>query len=146
MKNIIFIGKTGCGKTTLCQKLHNMALTYKKTQAVDMFQKAIDTPGEYLENKNFFSALFVTSVEAARIALVEDATSDKTLFPPHFASRFAKEVIGVVTKCAIAAPDQVEKARARLALAGAKKVFCVDTLSGDGIGQLFAYIEPKNQN
>lgn len=145
MKNIIFIGKTGCGKTTLCQKLHNMALTYKKTQAVDMFPQAIDTPGEYLENKNFFSALFVTSVEAARIALVEDATSDKVLFPPHFSSRFAKEVIGIITKCAVAEPVQIKKARARLALAGAKKVFCVDTLSGDGIDALFAYIEQKKQ-
>ncbi len=30
MKNIIFMGKTGSGKTTLCQKLDQLELKYKK--------------------------------------------------------------------------------------------------------------------
>lgn len=54
MKNIIFIGKTGCGKTTLCQKLHNMALTYKKTQAVDMFPRLLTRRANIWKTKTFF--------------------------------------------------------------------------------------------
>ncbi len=32
MKKIIFMGKTGSGKTTLCQKLDDLELRYRKTQ------------------------------------------------------------------------------------------------------------------
>jgi len=35
MKKVIFIGKTGSGKTTLCQKIHDLDLEYKKTQSVE---------------------------------------------------------------------------------------------------------------
>ena len=31
---IIFMGRTGSGKTTLCQKLDALELKYKKTQSV----------------------------------------------------------------------------------------------------------------
>ena len=45
MSRVIFIGKTGCGKTTLCQKLNELEIKYKKTQAVELYDNAIDTPG-----------------------------------------------------------------------------------------------------
>ena len=60
MKNIIFMGKTGSGKTTLCQKLDQLELKYKKTQSVELYNNAIDTPGEYMENRNLYNALIKT--------------------------------------------------------------------------------------
>ena len=33
---LMMIGKTGCGKTTLCQRLNDEPLRYKKTQAVEL--------------------------------------------------------------------------------------------------------------
>ena len=57
MKNIIFMGKTGCGKTTLCQKLDKLELIYNKTQSIQLYTDSIDTPGEYIENRGFYLSL-----------------------------------------------------------------------------------------
>jgi len=53
MKKTMLIGRTGCGKTTLTQKLMDEEVKYKKTQAVTYKSKIIDTPGEYVENKMY---------------------------------------------------------------------------------------------
>ena len=55
MKRILLVGTIGCGKTTLCQALNGMALEYKKTQAIEVVNTTIDTPGEYLEKKRAFA-------------------------------------------------------------------------------------------
>lgn len=82
MKRIIFIGKTGSGKTTLCQNLDNLELKYKKTQSVEIYNKSIDTPGEYLENRYYYKALVVTSADADIIALVYDCTNEESYIAP----------------------------------------------------------------
>ena len=41
MKKIMLIGRTGCGKTTLTQKLNDEEVRYKKTQAVSYKSKII---------------------------------------------------------------------------------------------------------
>ena len=41
MKKTMLIGRTGCGKTTLTQKLMNEEVKYKKTQAVSYKNKII---------------------------------------------------------------------------------------------------------
>lgn len=64
MKNIIFMGKTGSGKTTLCQKLDDLEIKYNKTQSVELYNQSIDTPGEYIENRSLYSALITTAVDA----------------------------------------------------------------------------------
>ena len=45
MKKVIFIGKSGCGKTSLCQRLQGEEIKYKKTQSIDLYVDSIDTPG-----------------------------------------------------------------------------------------------------
>ncbi len=52
MKKTILIGVSGCGKTTLVQRLNDEELKYKKTQMVEHHLNFIDTPGEYLERRN----------------------------------------------------------------------------------------------
>ena len=48
-KRIILIGRSGCGKTTLCQYLNHEAIRYHKTQTIQIINNTmIDTPGEYL--------------------------------------------------------------------------------------------------
>ena len=59
MKKTMLIGRTGCGKTTLTQKLMDEEVKYKKTQAVTYKSKIIDTPGEYVENKMYYKSLLV---------------------------------------------------------------------------------------
>ena len=55
MKKLIFIGNIACGKTTLCQRLNGMEMSYKKTQALEVIHETIDTPGEY-SGASIFSA------------------------------------------------------------------------------------------
>ena len=142
MKRIIFIGKTGSGKTTLCQSINKLELKYRKTQAVEVYNKSIDTPGEYLENRYYYKALVVTAADAEIIALVYDCTNEESYIAPGFASMFMKDVIGIITKIDLAEDESlIKRAEKRLKEAGVSNIFKVDTLSGYGIGELVSYIE-----
>lgn len=141
MKNIIFMGKTGSGKTTLCQKLDQLEIKYKKTQTVELYNNAIDTPGEYMENRSLYNALITTSADAKVIAVVYDATQEENYIAPGFASMFCKDVIGIVTKINKATDDQINIACERLYLAGIDKIFKVDTVDNIGLELLFEYLK-----
>lgn len=144
MSRIIFMGRTGCGKTTLCQKLNQLELKYKKTQAVEVYDNAIDTPGEYLENRHFYSALIQTSVDAQLIAILADPTVDANYIPPAFTGTFAKEVIGIVTKINVVDDaKKIDRVKQELRAAGIQTIFLVDTVDGTGIETLFEYIHSK---
>lgn len=136
MNRVLFIGRSGSGKTTLCQWLHDEELRYRKTQAVTYFDEAIDTPGEYLERRNFYSALIITACEADVIALVADPTVEENFLPPSLASVFTKPVLGIVTKCCLADKDAIKRAQRSLQTAGAREIFVVDTLAGIGLAEL----------
>ncbi|MPQ42909.1 EutP/PduV family microcompartment system protein [Clostridium tarantellae] len=141
MSRVIFIGKTGCGKTTLCQKLNELEFEYKKTQAVELYDNAIDTPGEYMENRNYYNALIVTAADADVIALVYDCTSEEGYIPPAFASIFPKEVIGIITKISLAKnKEHIEIAKDKLEIAGVGRIFKVDTIQNIGIDKLLKYL------
>ena len=140
-KKIILIGKTGSGKTTLIQKLEARELIYQKTQTIEFSLHFIDTPGEYLENRQYYSALIVTSADADLIGLVEDCTTEEVWMPPAFASTFAKEVIGIVSKTDLARdPGQIQAARTRLNQAGAVRIFEISAVLGDGIEELSRHL------
>ncbi len=134
---IILIGRSSAGKTTLCQRINREELRYHKTQTVTIVNQCmIDTPGEYLEQRGFHGALMVTSADADYIVLVQDATEPGTMFPPSYGSMFAKPIIGVVTKTDLAGAGQVETARRYLRMAGAREVFTVSSVTGEGVAQL----------
>ncbi|MEM5769132.1 MAG: EutP/PduV family microcompartment system protein [Bacillota bacterium] len=140
-KRIILIGRTSAGKTTLTQYLSNEALKYRKTQAVEVVNKTmIDTPGEYLERTNYRGALQVCAIEADVIVLVQDPTEDGSMFPPAYASSFAKPVIGVVTKSDLAKEGQLERAKQFLYDAGAKEVYVTSSIEGAGFEALLEYL------
>lgn len=143
MKKVIFIGQTGCGKTTLCQKLNEEAIRYRKTQAVEKYEDSIDTPGEYMENRHFYHALIMTAVDAKIIALVSDPTSQYHPIPPGFGGTFSKKVIGIVTKVNQTEPEKIHKAVEELKRAQASEIFLVDTPEGVGIPELTAYLEKE---
>ena len=64
MKTIIFMGRSGCGKTTLTQALRETPISYQKTQDIQYYNGIIDTPGEYAENHHLGRALALYSYEA----------------------------------------------------------------------------------
>ncbi|OAB38336.1 EutP/PduV family microcompartment system protein [Paenibacillus glacialis] len=142
MKKIIFAGSTGSGKTTLCQRLHGQEIAYKKTQAIETFDQAIDTPGECIENRYLYKMLMVTSVEADVIGLVQDCTKEESYFPPAFATMFAKPVIGIITKVELAQVDEdIAQARDYLQAAGVDRIFEVSSMENVGLAELQGYLE-----
>ncbi|PFJ16599.1 ethanolamine utilization protein EutP [Bacillus cereus] len=144
MKKVIFIGKTGSGKTTLCQKLHKHVIEYKKTQAIENFDYAIDTPGEYIENRHYYKALIVTSVDADIVGLVQDCTEEGSYFPPAFGNIFPQPVIGIVTKIdQVENRDKIEQAKKHLETAGAEQIFEISTTQNIGIYKLEQFLEDK---
>ncbi|HCL03489.1 MAG TPA: ethanolamine utilization protein EutP [Lachnoclostridium phytofermentans] len=141
---IIFMGRTGSGKTTLCQKLDALELKYKKTQSVELYDNAIDTPGEYMENRNFYRALIMTAVDAKLIAILGDPTVRDNYIPPAFAGTFAKEIIGIVTKVTLAdSEEDIKRVEMELKQSGAQKIFRIDTVEEIGIEELFHYIHER---
>ena len=140
-KRNILIGRSAAGKTTLCQRINHEDLAYHKTQTVQVInQTMIDTPGEYLERRYFRGALMVTATDADVIVFVQDATEDGTMFPPAYNSQFAKPAVGVVTKSDIATPEQVERAKKYLRMAGADRMFVTSSVSGEGVDDLLKFL------
>ena len=139
MKKIIFMGKTGCGKTTLTQAMRGEKIRYHKTQYINHFDCVIDTPGEYAENKILGRALALYSYEADVVGLLLSAREEYSLFPPYITCMCNREVIGIVTQ--IDRPDaRPERAKSWLELAGCKRIFMVSSVTGEGIGEVLDYL------
>ena len=141
MKKIMLVGRTGAGKTTFCQAIYGEELRYQKTQAVEIIHGAIDTPGEYLENRRLYRALIVTAAEADLMVLLQDCTDGQCWFAPEFAGMFGKPAIGLVTKTDLAADEQALRvAEEKLLLAGCQRIFHISSKENTGIDEVKAYI------
>ena len=139
MRKIMFIGRTGAGKTTLTQALKGEDITYQKTQDVQHFNAIIDTPGEYCENKELAHALIIYSHEADILGLLIDATETYSLYSPNIVSLGTREVIGIVTH--IHDPyGNIEQAALWLELAGCRKIFFVDSKTWEGVAEILEYL------
>jgi ethanolamine utilization protein EutP len=142
VKRIILIGKTGCGKTTLIQRIESGVIQYRKTQAVAYSDAFIDTPGEYVERRSLYRALIVTAADADVVGLVQGCSDELVCLPPQIASIFPKDVVGIVSKTDLAdGPGEIARAREVLELAGAARIFELSALTGDGVGALAEYLE-----
>lgn len=140
MQKLMMMGPVGSGKTSLIQKLRGETIHYVKTQAIEFDGAAIDTPGEYIENRQYLYALTVTACDADIIVFTQDAVSGEMWYSPGQSSMFNARVIGVVTKIDLATGKQIDEARQALALAGAEEIFEVSNVDGDGIDALLTYI------
>ena len=143
MKKIMLVGTVACGKTTLCQRIHGMALTYKKTQALEVVNETIDTPGEYLEHRSFLRNLMTTAVDTDVVLFLLDATQERFMYSPGQAASFPMQVAGVVTKTDLATEAQRRQARELLELSGADPIFEVSAVSGDGIDALLEFLKDE---
>lgn len=141
MKKIMLVGRTGAGKTTFCQAIYGQKLNYQKTQAVEIINGAIDTPGEFVENRRLYRALIVTSADADLIVLLQDCTDDQCWFAPEFAGMFGKPAIGLVTKTDLAADERaLRSSEEKLLLAGCQRTFRISSTEQTGIDAVKAYI------
>ncbi len=141
MRKIILIGSTGCGKTTILQRINGLERKYKKTQSIEVYNGTIDTPGEYLENRELLKSLLVTALEAELVFFVQDASREIYCFSPGQSAAFPMQTAGIVTKADIASQEQISQAKELLELAGASPVFCVSAVTGEGMEELEAFLK-----
>ena len=140
MRKIIFIGKSGAGKTTLTQAMSGQKIQYSKTQYIDYRQAIIDTPGEYMENKELGRALALYAYEADVVGLLVSATEQFNLFSPNIVSLTNREVVGIITQ--IDSPNaNVPMVENWLVLAGCKKIFKINSVGGEGVQELINYLK-----
>lgn len=142
MKKLMMMGRIACGTTTLCQYLMGEALTYRKTQTVQLMGDAIDTPGEYVENRALMRGLTVTAVDADVVLFLQDCTDLECRFSPGQAAMYGRPVVGVVTKTDLAPSEKsLEDARELLEMAGASPVFFISSCTGEGVPALVDYLD-----
>ena len=140
-KKIMLIGSSTCGKTTLCQRLNGLEIEYHKTQTIGVINNTIDTPGEYLENRQLYKGIIVTATDSDMILFLQDATDERFRFSPGQAAFFSVPVIGVVSKIDIADKQQIDDAAELLELAGCEKIFFTSAVTGEGTRELLDYLE-----
>lgn len=140
LKKLLLIGRSGSGKTTLTQALKGEKIRYQKTQGMVFNDFLIDSPGEYAENHELGAALALYSYEADVVALLIAANDDYSLFPPNITCLVNREVVGVVTKIDKASPERAER---WLRLSGCKKIFFVNSKSGEGVSDIIEHLKPQ---
>ena len=139
MKKIIFMGRTGAGKTSLMQALKGETITYHKTQYINHYDVVIDTPGEYAENASLGRALALYTYEADVVGILCASNEPYSLFPGGVAAQANRECIGIVTK--IDLPDaNVPLADRWLENAGVSRIFHVNSLKGEGVQEILDYL------
>jgi len=142
MKRLLLLGPTRSGKTTLLQCLRDEPLIYRKTQSMVYLTDAIDSPGEYIENRHFYNALLSSAYEADVVGLVQNLDSENCYFSPMFATLFNKPVIGIMTKADIEVSErQREFIINQLKQAGADPLFSVSATRREGLTPLLTYLE-----
>ncbi|ABO49825.1 ethanolamine utilization protein eutP [Desulforamulus reducens MI-1] len=143
MSKIMVVGAVGAGKSTILAALRGNVKDVKKTQVIEFGAQTVDTPGEYIENPRFYRALLSTALQVDYVLFVQDATSDRSVFPPGIGQLFPGYSVGIITK--VDHPEaNVERAKGllhHLALKGKGEVFEVSALAGDGLEELKQRLE-----
>ncbi|MBQ7373868.1 MAG: EutP/PduV family microcompartment system protein [Clostridia bacterium] len=138
-RKIMFMGRSGAGKTTITQALYGEDIAYKKTQYVNYSKYIIDPPGEYIEDKQFGFALALYSYEVDVIGLILAANEPFSLYSPGTVAMATREVIGIVTQINADGADPA-LAEEWLKIAGCEKIFFVDSVTRQGLDELISYL------
>ena len=138
-RRIILMGRSRSGKTTLIRRMHDLDMEYHKTQEVEIYSDAIDTPGEFIDTPMFRRAAITTACDAQIVGFVHDCGSNLCRLPQMFSLTFAKPVIGIVTK-ADTPKTNTSIAENFLYNAGARHIVVTSALTGRGIKELLELI------
>lgn len=139
-RKIVLVGRSRCGKTTLIRRIHNLDMRYHKTQSIEAWADAIDTPGEYTDTPFFSRGAAITpAYDADVVCFCHDCGNDVCRLPQMFSMSFARPVIGIVTK-ADTEDTPTEQAITFLENAGARHIVVTSALTGRGIEELIDLI------
>ncbi len=119
----------------------NEQVSYRKTQMLDYSELFIDCPGEYLEIPRFYHVLIDASHQVSEIWALQDATKQRTFYPPKFAKAFNKPIIGIITKVDLPKAN-IEQATTYLQYAGISAPFYpTSIINGKGYSPLRIRLE-----
>ncbi|MCM3749994.1 EutP/PduV family microcompartment system protein [Paenibacillus pasadenensis] len=141
MKRAMVIGSVGAGKSTLIRALLDEERPASKTQSLVFRDWLIDTPGEYCENPLQYRFLIATSFDTRLLVLVQDATRERSYFPPGFAGGFPVPSLGVVTKIDSPKADTAKAKRFLRQAMPKGDIFEVSAMTLEGVEQLRERIE-----
>ena len=128
----------------MTQALRGEEIKYYKTQYVNYLDTVIDTPGEYTERRETSGALALYAYEADVVGLVLSANEPYSIFSPCLTSMVNREVVGIVT--GIDKPDaRPDLAESWLRLAGCERVFHVSSYTGEGLDEIFAFLNDEQE-
>ena len=135
LRSTLWIGSTYSHVERVVQRLLEGNKTLLRPMAVYREGNCVLTPGEYIENPWYFSALLVSSYDVDTVILVYRLGEPFNPYPPATAGAFNRKVVGiVVTNVALDTPQLGESVRL-LRLAGANDICVVMESEEDIIEQ-----------
>jgi len=141
---MIFGGKSS-GKTALLLALEGKdPRAAVQSKGIDYSGWGIDPSGEYCESGRLRRELVSAAMKARLLIVVQDASNEHPVFPPHYFLMYPHPKIGVVTKMDVPEADP-QRAAEMLRTAGVDgEIFFVSSLRGEGISDLRDFLLKQN--
>ncbi len=132
LRSTLWVGSTYSHVETVVQRLLGVKKTLSRPMAVYRESNCVLTPGEYIENPWYFSALLVSSYDVDTVVLGYRLGEPFNPYPPATAGAFNRNVVGVVVMNDALDTSQIGESVRLLRLAGANDI-CVVTESEEDI-------------
>ena len=124
LRSTLWVGSTYSHVETVVQRLLGVKKTLSRPMAVYREGNCVLTPGEYIENPWYFSALLVSSYDVDTVVLGYRLGEPFNPYPPATAGAFNRNVVGVVVMNDALDTSQIGESVRLLRLAGANDI-CV---------------------
>ena len=134
LRSTLWVGSTYSHVETVVQCLLSGKKTLPRPMAVYREGNCVLTPGEYIENPWYFSALLVSSYDVDTVVLGYRLGEPFNPYPPATAGAFNRNVVGVVIMNDALDTSQIGESVRLLRLAGANDI-CVVTESEEDIAE-----------
>ncbi len=134
LRSTLWVGSTYSHVETVVQRLLGVKKILSRPMAVYREGNCVLTPGEYIENPWYFSALLVSSYDVDTVVLGYRLGEPFNPYPPATAGAFNRNVVGVVITNDALDTSQIGESVRLLRLAGANDI-CVVTESEEDIAE-----------
>ena len=124
LRSTLWVGSTYSHVETVVQRLLGVKKILSRPMAVYCEGNCVLTPGEYIENPWYFSALLVSSYDVDTVVLGYRLGEPFNPYPPATAGAFNRNVVGVVVTNDALDASQIGESVRLLRLAGANDI-CV---------------------
>ena len=134
LRSTLWAGSTYSHVEIVVQCLLGGKKTLPRPMAVYREGNCVLTPGEYIENPWYFSALLVSSYDVDTVVLVYRLGEPFNPYPPATAGAFNRNVVGVVVMNDALDTSQIGESVRLLRLAGANDI-CVVMESEEDVAE-----------